>query len=1145
MPSDPRQQPQAEPEAAADGTGVYVPAAQQPGAAPADGTGVYVPPGAKGPATSGADEPTLDLDGNSPAHAPGPDATAEGGTGVYVPASPGVADGATVDLPASRAPADGATGVYVPGNTKDAAGQSVNGATVDLPAGQSVNGATVDLPSRGDAAHAVTTRAPAGTSAERYVPKRFHAKGGMGEIWLAEDCDIGRQVALKKMLGAAQQEQKDRFLVEARITGQLEHPGIVPIHELGTDPEGQPYYVMKFVHGRTLKKVIKEYHSPESKSDVPREVQHVRLLQIFLDLCQTVAYAHSRGVLHRDLKPDNVMLGAYGETLLLDWGIAKVQGQPDAPATGAPSDLPPVNLSYAGVSTETMAGSIMGSPFYMAPEMAEGRTDLVDHQSDIYLLGATLYEILTGKPPRSGGNALKLLEKARTEVPLPPRHLIPDLPRALEAICQKAMAHDKGARYARTADLADDVKRYLAGEPVTAYRENWQERAWRWMRRHKKAIVRVVGAAVVIAAAYVGYTVLDKAWRDRAEAQREAERLQKQDEARQALKEFRSKADEARYYAANSGPEGENSPYYDAARGEAAAQAALAVADGWGPDVSQLPLAEEQQPVRKELFDLLLLLAQEKERATAGPEASREALALLNRAHALGESSRGYHRLRAEAWRAQGDGERAKEEERLAEYPAVPSTALDEFLQGEKERTRVVAGADGKRPPGPAQPDRDGLLKAIGHYRAALKDDPKHYWSHFQLGRCYLALGQDAKGQDHTAEAVEALGTCVTLRPEAPWGYSLRGFVLARRGEFKEAEWNLDQAVRLSPGLRLAQLNRGFVYAFEKKFDLALADYNAVLKEPDDQRLVEAFYYRGLLWLQRGDKEKGDQQKALEDFDRVIAEKPDFRAAYRLRALIRLAEGKDDRKGLDDINAFLAAGGPWDRDSGTAHALVGSEVHKMIDELQEIGRQWPEGTRQRLLMLAADELRQGIEKGGGSAAVSADYGSVLENLGKVADAVQAYSKGLEAAPKDVKLLVKRGWAYDALRQADKAGDDFEAAAHIEPKNAEAHTGLGYIEARRKQHAEARREANLALLHGAGDYLILHNVACIYAALSRTDVVREAEYQDLAIDQLRQAVALRKRGGKGPDEIRLIEREPAFPRALRDRPEFLDLLKGEP
>ena len=155
----------------------------------------------------------------------------------------------------------------------------------------------------------------------------------MGEIWLAEDPAIGRSVALKRMLGQRADQQR-RFRVEAQVTGQLEHPGIVPVHELGTNDEGQPYYVMKFVQRRTLQKVIEEFHAAKPGAGTG-EVEQFRLLQMFLSLCQTVAYAHSRGVLHRDLKPENVMLGPFGETILLDWGIAKVLGhRRSRPAAG-------------------------------------------------------------------------------------------------------------------------------------------------------------------------------------------------------------------------------------------------------------------------------------------------------------------------------------------------------------------------------------------------------------------------------------------------------------------------------------------------------------------------------------------------------------------------------------------------------------------------------------------------------------------------------------------------------------------------------------------------------------------------------------------------------------------------------------------
>src|SRR5262249_4821695 len=160
---------------------------------------------------------------------------------------------------------------------------------------------------------------------------------------------------------------------------------------------------------------------------------------------------------------------------------------------------------------------------------------------------------------------------------------------------------------------------------------------------------------------------------------------------------------------------------------------------------------------------------------------------------------------------ALGDGDRADEEKTQAEDDKVTMTALDHFLKGEEARTRVAAPG-GKPAAGPAQPNREGLMEAVKQYRAALKEDPDHYWSHFQLGRCYLNLGQEA-------EAVEALGACVALQPNAPWGYSVRGLALARLKRLDDAEWDLDQAVKLGSGLRLPRLNRGYVYWQQKKYD--------------------------------------------------------------------------------------------------------------------------------------------------------------------------------------------------------------------------------------------------------------------------------------------------------------------------------------
>ncbi len=409
-----------------------------------------------------------------------------------------------------------------------------------------------------------------------YILKHFHAKGGMGEVWVAEDPDIGRPVALKRML-SHRPDQQHRFRVEAQVTGQLEHPGIVPVHELGVTEEGHPYYVMKFVRGRTLKKVVEEFHAQKLTGGA-REVEQLKLLQMFLSLCQTVAYSHSRGILHRDLKPENVMLGSYGETILLDWGIAKVMGQPDEPPR--PDGEARVRLADAPPDTGTLAGAIMGTPSYMAPEVAAGLNDDVDQRSDIYLLGATLYEILSGRQPRSGKTVFEVIKRAREEPPRPLRTINPLVPRALEAICSKAMAHRMEDRYQTASELAEDIQRFVAGEPVSAHREDVLTRAWRWAKRHRLALGRSAAAVLIGAVSLFAYTKV-----------REANQVLAQQQARLDLNNFRRLADEANFFAATNDPISEHTPYYDQKKGEASSGAALAIAAKWGPALEKFPAA--------------------------------------------------------------------------------------------------------------------------------------------------------------------------------------------------------------------------------------------------------------------------------------------------------------------------------------------------------------------------------------------------------------------------------------------------------------------------------------------------------------------------------------------------------------------------
>jgi serine/threonine-protein kinase len=335
----------------------------------------------------------------------------------------------------------------------------------------------------------------------RFRILRPHARGGLGQVYVAFDQELHREVALKEIQTrhAFDPDSRARFLLEAEVTGGLEHPGVVPVYGLGKYPDGRPYYAMRFIKGDSLQQAIDRFHAAEGPGRDPgeRRLALRQLLRRFLDVCNAVAYAHSRGVLHRDLKPANVMLGTFGETLVVDWGLAKVTGRAGDGAEGAESPLRPT--SGSGVA-ETVAGQALGTPAFMSPEQAQGRLDQLGPASDVYSLGATLYALLTGRPPIPDGETAVVLHKAARGEVVPPRQANRQVPPALAAVCLKALALRPQDRYGTALALAAEVEHWLADEPVSAYRERWGERAGRWMRRHRtKVTAAVVALAVAVA----------------------------------------------------------------------------------------------------------------------------------------------------------------------------------------------------------------------------------------------------------------------------------------------------------------------------------------------------------------------------------------------------------------------------------------------------------------------------------------------------------------------------------------------------------------------------------------------------------------------------------------------------------------------
>lgn len=388
----------------------------------------------------------------------------------------------------------------------------------------------------------------------RFRLQKALAKGGIGEIYRARDLELSRDVALKRIQNRHASEPffRDRFMLEAEVTGALEHPNIVPVYGLGVDSAGQPYYAMRLIEGKSLAQHVAELYgfkvddshhaetqgadqqavgdetrtpdalkqetkvdsnarepsAAQASSQLPHngngklspdyDSRLRRLLNRFVQVCQAIHYAHSRGILHRDIKPDNVMLGPYGETLVLDWGLAKVMDDKASKKIDVDSTNRKLTPESSTESTPTLDGTLVGTVAYMSPEQSLGWHDSLGPASDVYSLGATLYTILVGRPSVTETDLNECLMMLQSGEIDDPRHLNRQIPPALSAICRKAMAKTPSQRYPSALALADDLEAYLSDEPVTAFQDPLLARAGRWARKHRSTATGIGVATLLI-----------------------------------------------------------------------------------------------------------------------------------------------------------------------------------------------------------------------------------------------------------------------------------------------------------------------------------------------------------------------------------------------------------------------------------------------------------------------------------------------------------------------------------------------------------------------------------------------------------------------------------------------------------------------
>jgi tetratricopeptide (TPR) repeat protein/serine/threonine protein kinase len=909
-------------------------------------------------------------------------------------------------------------------------------------------------------------------------------RGGMGIVYEAEQLSLGRRVALKVLPFASTLDprQLQRFKNESHAAAQLRHPNIVPVYAVGCE-RGVHYYAMQLVDGQTLADLVRALRQQHGEASSDRSLSKILaatttdtraaqtatvanegvcrgrddfhlIAQIGIQAAEALEYAHQLGIIHRDIKPGNLLIEMSPPTThhsplathqlrvwIADFGLAHCQNQ-----TGP-----------------TMTGDLVGTLRYMSPEQALANRDMLDHRTDVYSLGATLYELLTLEPPFPGQDRQELLRRIAADEPRPPRGLDPAIPAELETIVLKALEKNPADRFATAQAMADDLRRYLSDEPIRARRPTMWQRLHKWSRR-QKAVVRSAGVALLVCLAMlagsIGWVVRDRAAREDAldqavdrtldetgpllEQEKWAEALAVVERADKLLASANRKDRPARLlelqdelWMAQRLEDIYQEPKADR-RARTILSGSAADADGTLPPQQD---SSEEEFFRGRKQDERFAKAFRDFDIDVDALAAEEAVARIGRTRIRPAFVKALDEWAAMRKRARGGKDQSwttlVEIARQADPDEWRTPFREALLRQDRPALEKLADAVPIRSVSPATvyllghalKDLGSLTRAMAVLREGHRHHPEDFWLNDALGE----FSRDAFRPPRSDDALRYYTATLVLRPHNVHTRRAVAGLLTDRGAFTEAIAQWSKVVEMDPADGRNWNQRAVVYYRLRQYDRALADANkAVERAPNDERV----------WFNRGylHDELGHHGEALADFSKAIELNPGsvFAWWWRGKQYWRL---EHYHKAIADFSQAIKL----DRSMAPAWNGRGLAYHGLEQYDKAIA-----------------DLSQALKLNPKSAGYVSNRGASYFRLRQYGRAAEDFTQALKLDPKLVQAWLNRGLTYDSLGQHDKALDDLNQAIKLDPKNIIALNNRGMAYFRLRQYEKALTDWNEVL-----------------------------------------------------------------------------------